>query len=58
MDAATDKHIQWIVTEIDDLSLFLRVHGLDRVANMLDEAIDALQPAHSDVSLPPEKAAA
>jgi hypothetical protein len=48
MDAATGKHIQWIATEIDDLSLLLRVQGLDRVANMLDEAIDALQPMYSD----------
>lgn len=52
MNVITDKRIQWIATEIDDLSLLLRVQGLDRVANMLDEAIVALQPAHSDASLP------
>ena len=48
MDAATGNHIQWIATEIDDLSLLLRVQGLDRVANMLDEAVDALQSMYSD----------
>lgn len=58
MDTATDKRIQWIATEIDDLSLLLRVQGLDRVANMLDEAIDALQPMHSDPHLSSEKVAA
>ena len=37
-----DKHIQWIATEIDDLSLLLRVHKLDRIADILGEALDAL----------------
>ncbi len=48
MDTATNKSIQWIATEIDDLSLYLRVHRLDRVADMLDEAQDALQATLSD----------
>jgi hypothetical protein len=43
MDAATKKSIQWIATDIDDLSLYLRVYRLDQVVGMLDEARHALQ---------------
>jgi hypothetical protein len=54
MDTATQKSIQWIATEIDDLSVYLRVYRLDRVADMLDEARDALQVTHSDLPMPTE----
>jgi hypothetical protein len=59
---SSNKHIQWIATEIDDLSLLLRVQKLDRIADILgealdalDETLDALQVARSDAHAPPEK---
>ena len=55
MDTATQKSIQWIATEIDDLSLYLRVYRLDRVADMLDEARDALQVTYSNSPMPTEE---
>jgi hypothetical protein len=55
MDAAGKKSIQWIATEIDDLSLYLRVYRQDRVADMLDEARDALQATNSDTLLAAEE---
>ena len=42
MDTTTTKSIQRIATDFDDLSLYLRVRRLDRVADVLDEARIAL----------------
>jgi hypothetical protein len=40
--------VQWICTELDDIAVLLRTHGIEELANQLDAIRENLRLSHRD----------